>query len=116
MGTTMEATGSCACDCDYDENRVWSQSIRTARKPHRCSECGCTIEPGERYLYAKFLSADGPPWSSYTSCVLCHRIQRDYAPCCELGGLRENIHDCLGFDYVTYDGTDDDDEEEKNDE
>jgi hypothetical protein len=107
----MEASGSCACDCDYDPNRIWDARPRKARKPHRCEECREVIQPGESYYYATYLSADGD-WGDYTSCLLCQRIQRDYAPCCALGDLRDTIMGCLGFDYVTYDGTEDDDGEE----
>jgi hypothetical protein len=104
----MEAPGSCACECDYDPNRIWHDRWRKARKQHVCEECRETIEVGERYHYATFLTADGD-WGDYTCCAPCHRIQQDYAPCCALGMLRDTIEECLGFDYVTYDGSDDDD-------
>jgi hypothetical protein len=110
----MEAPGSCACECDYEPNRIWNSRIRRARKAHRCEECGAIIEPRELYYYATYLSADGD-WGDYTSCLACDRIRRDYAPCCVLGDLRNTIEDCLGFDYITYDGSEDDDDEEDSD-
>jgi hypothetical protein len=106
----MEAPGSCSCDCDYDANRVWSPRERRARQEHQCEECGCTIERGQRYYYASYLGSDGPPWGEYKCCLPCHRIQRDYAPCCALGELREVIWECLGINIVTGETLDDDDD------
>ena len=38
-----------ACYCDYDMPSAFSETNPTARKPHRCYECGRRIEAGEKY-------------------------------------------------------------------
>lgn len=37
------------CSCDYDPAEFYSASIRTARKSHKCEECGAPILPGDKY-------------------------------------------------------------------
>lgn len=37
------------CCCDYDPAEFYHSAIRTARKLHRCEECGRFIRPGETY-------------------------------------------------------------------
>ncbi len=54
------------CDgwCD-----LYRENTRTARKEHRCSECGRVIEPGEKYRQARSL-CDGY-WYSAKTCRFC---------------------------------------------
>jgi hypothetical protein len=104
--TDLETSDCCACECDYDSNRVWNTRRRKARKPHRCEECNELIETGTTYVYATFLSADCD-WGDYTVCVPCWRISRDLGQCCILGNLRDHLRECLGFDYVTGEPTPD---------
>lgn len=35
-----------------------AQKVKTARKPHRCSECGGAIEPGQRYRLTQYIFDD----------------------------------------------------------
>lgn len=37
-----------SCDCDLPA--FFARADRTARKPHRCYECGDIVQPGARYL------------------------------------------------------------------
>lgn len=46
-----------------------SAAYRTARKPHRCAECGRAIEPGESYHYETFVF-DGK-FTSHKTCKHC---------------------------------------------
>ncbi len=57
-----------ACTCDYDYvASVYRKSEHTARKQHKCSECGAPILPGERYEYV-FAIWDGDPTHVRTCC------------------------------------------------
>ena len=38
-----------SCYCDYDPPEFVSTDTRTARKQHKCCECGHEIKPGEKY-------------------------------------------------------------------
>lgn len=39
------------CYCDYDQPEWYREHVGTARKTHRCGECGSDIKPGEQYEY-----------------------------------------------------------------
>jgi hypothetical protein len=73
----------------------FDESIRIARKPHRCSECGAAISVGAKYHSASGKS-DGEFWRINT-CLLCSEIRKAFS--CDgevLGGMlwedmQENI-------------------------
>jgi len=41
------------CYCDYDPPEFYNKSEHTARKAHKCKECGKAIQPGQRYEYVR---------------------------------------------------------------
>lgn len=42
----------------YCENKLYRETLRTARKPHKCCETGRWIQPGEKY-WEIFIVYDG---------------------------------------------------------
>ncbi len=100
------------CDCSVDVDEPWRCFVATkrkARKRHTCVECEEPIVPGERYVEEKGIDYEGTPFR-YHTCILCHRIREHYCPYgWYVGGLREQLMECIGFDYVTGPDEDDDD-------
>jgi RNase P subunit RPR2 len=69
------------CYCDYEPARVYSATLRTARKPHTCDECGRQIVPGTKYEMV-FGVWDFP--STFRTCAACLEIRRfvkESVPC-----------------------------------
>lgn len=90
---------SCSCDM-YDELAdVFNLTERRARKTHKCCECGCIIEPGVTYVVVDVLFDS--EWSTHKACRICMAIRGDLSPCSPMGCLRDDLWECLGFDYVT---------------
>lgn len=92
-------TFECDCSCYCDEVvEICVETWQTARKPHKCCECGDTIKPGSRYL-REFTALDGK-CNTHKTCAPCHSIRTAYCPSgFEWGNLVQQIFDCLGFDY-----------------
>lgn len=68
--------------CDYEQPEFYRQKIVTARKLHRCDECGCDIRRGEQY------EAFAGKWdgivSTYSTCERCLSFRTWYSanrPC-----------------------------------
>lgn len=38
------------CVCDYEPPEFYTREGHRANKQHRCSECGTTIQPGDKYI------------------------------------------------------------------
>lgn len=58
------------CNCDMGNGpSAYSSRVRTARKQHRCFECGKSIMPSQMYEYASGIW-DGEP-SSFKTCMRC---------------------------------------------
>jgi len=70
----------------------------TARKPHKCCECGASIPVGTKYE-----QVDGywDKWDHYKTCEVCVNTRTAMLTCgCTHGRLREEIMDCYGIDYL----------------
>lgn len=69
----------CACVyCDIEDSRssVVTIKIVTARKTHKCGECGCKIKSGAKYENVKGLW-DGE-WSTCKTCSDCLSIRNEF--------------------------------------
>jgi len=71
-----------SCYCDYDLPEFFSETVRTAKKPHRCCECGRAIAVGEKYenVTGKW---EGD-FSTYKTCVRCRAVRLyviEHVPC-----------------------------------
>lgn len=73
--------------------KAFSDKIRRARKPHKCCECGCTIQPGEAYGRSSGVWDFGA--ASYAQHLDCRNaciLVRDYfndGECLAFGGLMD---------------------------
>jgi hypothetical protein len=112
------------CNCDIgDAPSAFRRETRTARKAHRCIECGRAISVGQRYEYASGVW-DGRP-DSFRTCSRCVVLreahvraeeqlqvaevadrQRSWVEPCRpiIGGLIEAIGECAHDDprYVRF--------------
>jgi hypothetical protein len=96
-----------SCSCDYEAPEFYARHERTARKEHRCCECGKTITPGDAYTVA------AGKWEGYfdtfKTCERCSGLQdamRDMGYCMQHGGLAEDYSHYLegiGSDRNAYD-------------
>jgi len=70
-GPAME----CSCTITVDDIggawKVSEEKNRTARKPHKCTECGREIQPGERYEDFRGFCDESDRWMRYKTCVDC---------------------------------------------
>lgn len=81
------------CLCDGPGPDVYDAVIRKAAKPHRCCECGETIETGQHYESVSGLW-DGQ-WSNYKTCPKCaqlqHLLSTETDCCIGHGGLQSEV-------------------------
>jgi hypothetical protein len=63
------------CMIDYGDGTVTliRDEVRKARKQHGCSECGRTIDPGEKYRF-EFYTFDGQR-TSHRTCAHCQVVR-----------------------------------------
>lgn len=78
------------CECDYDPCEVYRETSPRARRPHRCNDCGGTIEPGEHYTRI-FTLHEGEP-NAYKRCADCAYL------IAEVG--REWMSECGGWSCI----------------
>lgn len=60
---------------DLEPAEFFVSEMRRARKPHRCSERGCAINPGDKYEHVR-AKWDGDP-TTVRVCPACLRIKAE---------------------------------------
>ncbi len=91
------------CDCDYEPCQIYNETRYTARKEHRCTECGGRIPKGESYVRIESLY-DGR-WSTDKHCGDCRVTICSVGEilggkgcfCFALGNMRQDLVDL--WDY-----------------
>ena len=90
------------CCIDYDAPAFYNERYQTARKEHRCCECGGVIKPKERY---QLITGKWDWIETYKTCEKCADLRDSLSDvsCPTLGDLREcyvNYLDDIGaFKY-----------------
>lgn len=70
------------CYCDYELPQFYVAEVRTARKQHKCSECGRLIAEGERYEHVRG-KWDGD-MGTFKTCPRCLSLRewvKAHVPC-----------------------------------
>jgi hypothetical protein len=80
--------------------QILDDSIRRARKPRRCEECGRTIEPGEKYRRFVYVASRGDPLEDTATCPTCSAlgtalVNEGPDACWTLGEVRENLRELI---------------------
>jgi len=75
---------NCACDCDSPA--VTWKTTQTARKEHKCCECGSTIGIGEKYYQIKGVWDSA--FETYRMCMPCSQVTK--------AAVSDGICFCLG--------------------
>lgn len=91
----------CSIDYDYAVTVLTDQS-RTARKDHKCGECGRLIKKGEKYRYISFT---GDEFGYSKACAHCEQARHWLNKHCggwKFGGLHEELTEHF-FDGYTED-------------
>ena len=90
---------TCCCIDVDDPCAIMDDQIVTARKSHKCCECGCDILPGKKYENTSAL-AEGK-WYRYKTCAPCAGIRNTFFSCgWYWGQMREDFYECQGWDYL----------------
>jgi len=84
-----------ACYCDADRPEFVERNEYTARKQHRCCECGRKIEPGTRYI--RYSGKWDGEFMTYKRCESCDDLAEslEEVMCVWIGGLQECYADYL---------------------
>jgi hypothetical protein len=97
-------TDGIECGClympGYDDNppEVIIEYFPTAIKEHTCFECGRTIKKGE--VYHKCKGKWEGEWSTYKTCIGCHRLRDLFCEGWCFGGLADSIWYEFGTDIT----------------
>jgi len=94
----MFDSDSCICMDSGDFCELLGRSRPTARKPHRCGECRCTIEPGQEYERDVTVFED--EITTHKTCIACVHVRDSLFRCgwC-YGGVWEAVHETFcGYD------------------
>jgi hypothetical protein len=88
----------CYCDYDYDYPEFSRTTKPRARRPHRCVECGTTIQPGEQY--ERVAGVWEGEFSTFCICERCHDLRqwvKNNVPCfCwAYGNMIEDARECI---------------------
>lgn len=70
------------CYCDYETPTVYSIATPTAKRSHKCIECGNAISIGERY--ERITSLFDGEWDTYKTCCRCIAVReyvKAHVPC-----------------------------------
>ena len=91
-----------ACCCvlvdDVECSTRLQDKLVTARKPHRCGECGEQIRPGDQY-WLEYVAGRGTI-AVYKTCRPCRQIRDDWFSCgWSYEYVRQDFYDCHGWDY-----------------
>lgn len=71
------------CYCDYEIPSVFSKTERSAKKEHKCDECGRRIRAGERYenVFGVW-DGDASTFKTCPNCVALREFVVAHVPCC----------------------------------
>lgn len=70
---------TCVCIDANEYPEVYNSTIKTARKEHKCYECGDPIKKGQKYEYVNG-KWDGE-WTVFKTCITCVNIREDLFAC-----------------------------------
>lgn len=70
------------CYCDFDEPwKVYSVTMRTARKVHVCRECHGRIQPCERYEHVVGIADGVETYKTCGHCIDLREFVKAHIPC-----------------------------------
>ncbi len=81
--------------------QILTDAMRTARKVHKCDECGREIEPGREYVYrAGVFDRSFDSWRMCVPCAAAEDDLRDASgeACYSRGDLADHMRESVRFD------------------
>ncbi len=80
--SAAESLYDCSCDYDGHWDVFHKRSVKAARKPRKCCECGCTVHAGEPYEYTwGVFEGDAQRYHVCARCVELREWARISVPC-----------------------------------